>query len=173
MVYEEDSSMNRSFVNRLVEMRKWPVIGRLAYYGLVLLGSDIPREVKIGKHFWMPHWGLGVVIHPNTTIGDRVTIFTNVTIGRADAYRKTASKFEGVVIEDDAVICTGTRILCKEGILTVGRGTVVGANAVLLKSTGEWEVWVGAPARCVGKRDMAGIPVGHFGAGAEEEISAP
>jgi len=28
----------------------------------------------------------------------------------------------------------------------------VGANAVLLESTGENEIWAGVPARCVGKR---------------------
>jgi len=36
--------------------------------------------------------------------------------------------------------------------LRVGRGTVVGANAVLLESTGENELWAGVPARKVGLR---------------------
>jgi serine O-acetyltransferase len=43
-------------------------------------------------------------------------------------------------------------VLCKQGVLRVGRGTMVGANAVLLESTGEDEIWAGIPARCVGKR---------------------
>jgi len=29
----------------------------------------------------------------------------------------------------------------------------VGANAVLLQSTGENEIWAGIPAKCVGKRE--------------------
>jgi serine O-acetyltransferase len=63
------------------------------------------------------------------------------------------SKFEGIVIEDDAILAPGAKVLCKEGILRVGRGTVVGANAVLLQSTGENEIWAGVPARCIGQRD--------------------
>ena len=35
---------------------------------------------------------------------------------------------------------------------TVGSGTIVGANAVVLGSTGENEIWAGNPARCVGRR---------------------
>jgi serine O-acetyltransferase len=38
-------------------------------------------------------------------------------------------------------------------VLRVGRGSVVGANAVLLESTGENEIWAGVPARRVGTRD--------------------
>jgi len=37
--------------------------------------------------------------------------------------------------------------------LKVARGTVVGANAVLLESTGEEEIWAGVPAKRVGFRD--------------------
>ena len=154
--------MGKSIVEQLVTARKWPVIGRFAYYGLVLLGSDIPRMVPIGRNFRLPHWGLGVVIHNLTTIGDRVSVFSGVTIGRADAYRKTESKFEGVIIEDDVVLSTGCKVMCKEGLLRVGRGTIVGANAVLLQSTGEWEVWVGVPARCVGSRNRSGVQMGEW-----------
>ena len=46
-----------------------------------------------------------------------------------------------------------TGILCKEGILRVRQGTVIGANSVLLESTGEDEIWVGIPAKCIGRRD--------------------
>jgi serine O-acetyltransferase len=63
------------------------------------------------------------------------------------------SRFEGIVIEDDVILSPGAKVLCKEGVLRVRRGTVVGANAVLLQSTGEWEIWAGVPAKMVGKRD--------------------
>ena len=55
--------------------------------------------------------------------------------------------------QDDVVLAPGAKVLCKEGVLRVGRGTVVGANAVLLRSTGEGEMWAGVPAQCVGRRD--------------------
>jgi serine O-acetyltransferase len=150
--------MKRDLYTTLVYARSWPLVGRLAYYTLKLLGAEIPRSVRVGRDFELAHGGFGVVIHSRSTIGDRVKIYPGVTLGRADIYRPAGqSKFEGIAIEADAILCPGAKILCKEGKLTVGRGSVVGANAVLLQSTGEWEIWAGAPARCVGKRE-AGQP---------------
>jgi serine O-acetyltransferase len=62
------------------------------------------------------------------------------------------SRFEGIEVDDDAILCPGAKILCGEGILRVGRGAVIGANAVLLESVGENEIWAGVPARRVGHR---------------------
>lgn len=146
--------MPRDFFTTLVYARNWPLIGRLAYYALKAFGIEIPLSVKIGRHFELAHGGFGVVVHPRTQIGERVKIYPGVGLGRADIYRPIAqSRFEGILIEDDVILAPGAKVLCKEGILRVGRGTVVGANAVLLQSTGEWEIWAGVPARCVGRRD--------------------
>jgi len=146
--------MSRDLPTFLVYARSWPVLGRLAYYALKLLGVEAPRSVPIGRDFELAHGGFGVVIHSRSVIGNRVKIYPGVTLGRADIYRPAEqSRFEGVIVEDDVILCPGAKVLCKEGILRVGRGTVVGANAVLLQSTGEGEVWAGVPARCVGKRD--------------------
>ena len=62
------------------------------------------------------------------------------------------SKFEGILIEDDVILSPGSKVLGKDGILRVSRGTVVGANAVLLQSTGPDEMWAGIPAVCIGQR---------------------
>ena len=146
--------MRRDLPTFLVYARNWPLAGRLAYYALKLLGVEIPRAVSIGRDFELAHGGFGVVVHSRTTIGERVKIYPGVGIGRADIYRPMSqSRFEGIVVEDDAILATGAKVLCKEGVLRLGRGTVVGANAVLFESTGEDEIWAGIPARCVGKRD--------------------
>jgi serine O-acetyltransferase len=138
----------------LVYARTQPVIGRLAYYALKLLGVEIPLSVKVGRDFELAHGGFGVVVHSRTAIGDRVKIYPWVGLGRADIYRSMAqSAFQGIVIEDDVILSPGAKVLCKEGMLRVGRGTVVGANAVLLGSTGEWEIWAGIPARRIGCRE--------------------
>jgi serine O-acetyltransferase len=146
--------MRRDVYSWLVNARTKPMIGRLAYYMLKLLGVEIPRSVKIGQDFELAHGGFGVVIHPRTTIGKRVKIYPGVTLGRADIFRSAEqSLFEGIVVEDNAILCPGAKILCKEGVLRVGRGSVVGANAVLLESTGANEIWAGVPAKCVGMQD--------------------
>jgi serine O-acetyltransferase len=127
--------------------------GKVAYYLLKLLGAEIPPAVRIGKDFLLLHGGFGVVIHPQTVIGDRVRIYPGVTLGRADVQHPIQeSAFEGLEVGDDAILASGAKILCKNGILRVGRGTIVAANAVLLESTGENEIWAGMPARCVGTR---------------------
>ena len=144
----------RDFYTTLVSARRQPIVGCLAYYILKLLGVEIPRSVDIGEDFLLVHGGFGVVIHPRTIIGQRVKIYPGVTLGRADVHRPMEeSLFEGIVIEDDVVLAPGAKVLCKEGVLRVGRGTVVGANAVLLQSTGEGEMWAGVPAQCVNRRE--------------------
>jgi serine O-acetyltransferase len=145
--------MGMSIFERLVYARKSRFFGKLAYFLLKLLGVEIPLSVDIGPGFLLHHGGMGVVIHPKAVLGARVAIYPGVTLGRADVYRPASeSAFEGIVIEDDVILGAGAKILCDDGILRVGRGTVVGANAVLTQSTREDEIWAGIPARRVGMR---------------------
>lgn len=137
----------------LVSARRWPVIGQLAYFALKLLGVEIPRSVEIGAGFYLVHGGFGVVVHPKTKIGNGVKIYPGVSLGRADMYKPMSeSKFEGIVVEDDVELSPGAKVLCKSGVLRIARGTVVGANAVLLESTEAGEIWAGVPARRIGER---------------------
>lgn len=143
----------RDLYTTLLYARQKPVIGKLAYYLLKTLGAEVPRPVKLGQDCLLVHGGFGAVVHPNTVFGDRVKIYPGVTLGRADIYRPIEkSQFQGIEIGNDVILSPGSKILCREGILHVGQGTVVGANAVLLQSTGENELWAGVPARCVGHR---------------------
>lgn len=50
------------------------------------------------------------------------------------------------------MLCAGSRIICSKGLLIVGEGTIIGANAVLTQSTGDYEIWAGVPAVKIGKR---------------------
>jgi len=120
---------------------------------LKLLGVEIPRSVQIGPGFLLHHGGMGVVIHPKTVIGANVGIYPGVTLGRADVYRPASeSRFEGIVVADEVILGSGAKILCDDGLLHIGRGSVIGANAVLTQSTGENELWAGIPAKKVGQR---------------------
>ena len=146
--------MRRDFYAALVYARRSPVFGKVAYFLLKLLGAEIPLPVKIGHDFLLLHGGFGVVIHPQSVIHDRVRVYPGVTLGRADVHHPIEqSAFKGLEVEDDVILASGAKVLCKEGVLRIGRGTIVAANAVLLTSTGENEIWAGVPARCIGKRD--------------------
>lgn len=145
--------MARDFYSRLVYARRG-VFGRLAYLLLKALGAEIPPSVEIGEGFMLVHGGFGVVIHPKSKIGRNVKVYPGVTLGRADIYLPMErSKFAGIEVGDEVILSPGSKVLCKEGVLHVERGTVLGANAVLLESTGAGELWAGIPARKVGRRE--------------------
>lgn len=141
-------------INRLIHIRRFPLIRQI----LILYGVDIPKEVEIGKDFSLLHGGVGTVINPRIKIGDRVRIYHNVTIGRADAHLPISqSKMQMVEIGDDAILFPGSIVLGGPGITRVGNGTIVGANSLLLRSTGDYEVWAGSPAKRISPRRDAAI----------------
>jgi serine O-acetyltransferase len=144
-------------VERLIYAEKRPVIGKLARQLLLLVGVDVPSVVPIGEGLVVHHRGRGIVVNDRALIGHRVTIYHDVTIGRADVHvRVERSSMEAIHIEHDVILCAGAKILGGPGVTRVGWGTVVGANAVLTRSTGEWEVWAGIPARKIGEREPDG-----------------
>lgn len=135
-------------VVRLIHAQRKPVVGRLATVALRVLGVHVPSQVKVGAGLKLPHSTSGVVVNHSTRIGDRVTIFHNVTIGRGDIHNGTGEAHGGVIVEDDVLLSVGAVVLASgPEPLVVGRGTVVAANAVLTRSTGPGEVWAGVPAR--------------------------
>jgi acetyltransferase-like isoleucine patch superfamily enzyme len=62
-----------------------------------------------------------------------------------------------VIIEDDVWI--GLNAVILQGV-TIGRGSIVGAGAVVNRSIPPWSVAVGVPARVVGRRKGAPEPQG-------------
>jgi serine O-acetyltransferase len=138
----------RNMTERLVYLQRRPVIGALVHQLLLLLGVDIPREVRIGRDLRLEHRARGVVLHPRTWIGDGVTIFHGVTLGRSEPHTGRPEHARlGFVIKDGAWLGAGAVILSGEETVTVGTGSVIGANSVLTRSTGDHEVWAGVPAR--------------------------
>lgn len=148
------SSDSPSPQEHLVEMMRRPATRLLAYKALKLLGVEIPPRVSIGKGLRLPHGAVGVVIAEATVIGDNVKIFQGVTLGFADEYLRQDQLPEDIgriVVEDDVVIGAGAKVMLKSGqTLVIGRGAVIGANAVVLKSVPAGEVWAGVPGRKVG-----------------------
>lgn len=129
---------------------------KFSHFILAAFCIEIPKEViikNIGGEdtVRLVHRAPGLVIHPKTTIGCRVQLYQNVTIGKSKPWDGNM-KEGGCEIMDDAIICAGAKILFKEEKLIVGKGTVIGANAVLTQSTGEYEIWAGIPARKIGMR---------------------
>lgn len=100
-------------------------------------------EAKVGERLRLGHWALGVVVHPNVSIGDDVFLFHGVTLGTdvplADPRR--------MVVGNRVVVGAGAVVL---GPVTIGDDVVVGANAVVLGDVPPGVVVAGNPAVVVG-----------------------
>lgn len=137
-------------MERLVYRRR----SRLAREAMLLYGLDIPASVRVGRGLTLQHRAMGTVVHPDCTIGNHVTIYHQVTIGRADAHEpRQNSPMIRIVIDDGAILYPGAKILGGPGVTRVGKNTIIAANAVLTVSTGDDEIWGGIPARCISKRE--------------------
>ena len=108
----------------------------------LIYSNALPPEATVADDVLLWHHGLGVVIHPDTTIGRRVQIAHHVTIGAGSGAIGTPY---GVVIEDDVIVATGAVIAPRPNTkLTIGAGSVVGANAVVLSDVPPGATVVGA-----------------------------
>ncbi len=102
---------------------------------------DIHPGAKIGRNFFIDH-GF-VVIGETAEIGDNVTIYQCVTLGGTSPDNGVAGKRHPTILEG-AIIGSGAQVL---GPITVGRGSRIGANAVVTRDVAEGAVMVGIPAR--------------------------
>ena len=104
----------------------------------VVLGLDVgflPVSTRLPHPF-------SIVIHDDCTIGERCTIYNCVTIG-------TDWKTGVPSLGNDVVIFPGACII---GDVSVGDGSVVGANSVVTSDVSAGSVVAGAPAVRVGTR---------------------
>ena len=126
----------------------------LSWLGRFLSNVDIHPGAKIGARFFIDH-GAGVVIGETAEIGDDVTLYHGVTLGGT-------SWFPGKrhpTLEDRVIVGAGAKIL---GPITIGQGTRVGANSVVIEGTPPDVTVVGIPARVVRPPRSHRRAVGHI-----------
>ncbi len=104
-----------------------------------LTGIEIHPGARIGRRFFIDH-GMGVVIGETAVIGDDVMLYHGVTLGG----RTRDSGKRHPTLEDGVAVGAGAKIL---GPITIGAGSVVGANAVVTKDAPADSVLVGVPAK--------------------------
>ena len=117
----------------------------LTLFNRVVFAVQLPAATTLGRGVKLNYSGLGTVLHPRAVIGNRVEIGPGVVIGgRSEIW-------EVPVIEDDVQIGVGAKIL---GPVRVGRGAIVGANAVVLHDVPPGAVVAGIPARILRRREL-------------------
>ncbi len=102
-----------------------------------LTGIEIHPGATIGKRFFIDH-GMGVVIGETAEIGDDVMLYQGVTLGGTAL---TAIKRHPTV-EDGVIVGAGAKVL---GAIVLGKGSRVGANAVVVKDVPAGATVVGVP----------------------------
>jgi serine O-acetyltransferase len=105
-----------------------------------MFGLEVPANSEIGEGFVITHT-VGTVLGAKS-IGQNVTIYHQVTIGSASI--KNSNTLPRPVIGDDVILYVGSKIL---GDIKIGKGVVVGANSVVLKSIPDYHIAYGVPAK--------------------------
>lgn len=111
------------------------------------------HKLRIGKNCGI-NTGTYINAKGGISLGNDVLIGTNVTIssgkhpveGREPAIFQRPTQPLPIIVEDDVWI--GANAVIMPGV-TVKRGTVVGAGAIVTRDTEEYSVVVGAPAKTI------------------------
>jgi serine O-acetyltransferase len=120
-----------------------------------ITGIDIHPGARIGRRFFIDH-GTGVVIGETSEIGDDVRMYQGVTLGgyrfRTDSEGRLLRGYKRhPTVEDEVIIYSNASIL---GPVTVGRGSVIGANVILTHSVGPGStVTIEKPRHRIRQRD--------------------
>ena len=111
-------------------------------------GIEIHPGATIGDGLCIDH-GMGIVIGETAVIGNNCTIYHGVTLGGRGHVKGTKRHPE---IGDNVLIGAGAKIL---GPVTIGSGSSIGANAVILHDVPANSTVVGVPGKIV-KIESAG-----------------
>src|SRR4051794_3144078 len=113
----------------------------IAYFSRMATGIEIHPHAEIGDALFIDH-GAGVVIGETAEIGDNVTLYQGVTLGGTGFARGKRHP----TVDDDVVIGSGAKLL---GPISVGKGSKIGANSVVIHDVPPNSMVVGNPGHPV------------------------
>ncbi|MGB1800695.1 MAG: serine O-acetyltransferase [Gammaproteobacteria bacterium] len=133
-------------LNHWLWNKKLYLIARMtAHIARFMTGIEIHPGAVIGNRFFIDH-GMGIVIGETAEIGNDVSIYHGVTLGGTTWNKGKRHP----TLKDNVVVGAGAKIL---GPITIGMGTRVGCNAVVVKDTPECSTVVGVPGHVIVKKD--------------------
>jgi serine O-acetyltransferase len=128
---------------RLHKLSRWLLERRLTFpartverFIRLVYAARLPAEAEIDPTVHFSHNALAVVITKKATIGPRCQVGLQVLLG---------SRWPldgGPKLEEDVIVHSGAKII---GPVTIGRGSVIGANAVVLEDIPPKSLVVGVP----------------------------
>ena len=121
-----------------------------------LTGIEIHPGATIGRRFFIDH-GMGVVVGETAEVGDDVMLYHGVTLGG----RTRNGGKRHPTLGDGVAVGAGAKVL---GPITIGAGSVIGANAVVTKDAPADSILVGIPAKPRVRQRRRGHPGAADGA---------
>lgn len=113
-----------------------------------LAGVDFPWQTSVGAGLAITH-GWGLVVNPGVHIGNNVTLFHGVTLGRRDRIAADGTRStEYPSLEDE--VWVGPNAIIAGGV-TVGRGSRIGGGAFVTESIPPYSIVSGNPSSIVKK----------------------
>ena len=113
----------------------------IAALARAVTGIEIHPAATVGEGFFIDH-GMGVVIGETSEIGSDVTLYQGVTLGGTGF----ATGKRHPTVQDNVTIGSGAKLL---GPITVGHGSKIGANSVVIHDVPANSTVVGNPGHPV------------------------
>lgn len=127
-----------------VKCPKWMKILMLFYikrcdaYNNASMGTNLNYGAKFKSPPHLPHGLNGIIVHPETVVGENCTIYQQVTIAGKDG--------RSSVIGDNVSIGAGAKII---GGVKIGSNVIIGANTVITKDCPDNSKVVGGGMRFI------------------------
>lgn len=131
---------------KIIKLLTFPLARVIHKISTNLACIDLPWETNIGYGFIITH-GWGLVITPNATIGNNVTIFHGATIGRRDSVSSDGTIIMGFPTIEDSVWIGPNAIIV--GNITIGKGSKIAAGAFVTESCPPYSLILGNPSQIV------------------------
>ena len=129
-------------LNHWLWKKKLYLLARVsAHFARFITGIEIHPGATIGQRFFIDH-GMGIVIGETAEIGNNCSIYHGVTLGGTTWNKGKRHP----TLEDDVVIGAGAKIL---GPITIGKGSHIGSNSVVVKNVPTASTVVGIPGHVV------------------------
>ena len=109
----------------------------------------LPAEAVVGRNIILEHYALGIVLHPQVTIGDDCRFYHHVTL----AAESCIGSEHRVILGNRVTIGAHSIVIARSNsTLRIGDDSILGAGSVLTRDIPPHEIWAGNPARKIKDR---------------------
>lgn len=139
-------------LSRSLHQRGWCFLARgVKTVNWFLHKCLLPAEAVVGEGVVLEHYALGIVLHPQVTIGKGCRIYHHVTL----AAESPIGSEHRIIVGDGVTVGAHSVVVARANTtLCLGDGSTLGAGSVLTRDLPPGEIWAGNPARKIRSRNL-------------------